>query len=106
MIKKRLYENNIDNEIEFKLKKEALERGKFKIESSNSFAILENCDNIEPNLTGQDVKIEPSSLGQNNEPSPAQTVASKDITNLLMGEAFPKSLIEQLTQQIAKILKK
>ena len=36
---------------------------------------------------------------------PSQTVAGKDISNPFMGEAFPKSLLIQLTQQIAEILK-
>ena len=50
--------------------------------------------------------LDPSSLGQINEPSPAQIVAGKDTPNLFMGEAFPKSLLVQLTQQVAEILKK
>ena len=50
--------------------------------------------------------IKLSSLGQFNELSPAQTVVGKDISNPFMGEAFPKSLLIQLTQQVAKILKK
>ena len=45
-------------------------------------------------------------MGQINEPSPAQTVASKDMPNPFMGEAFSKSLLVPLTQQVAEILKK
>ena len=86
------------------MKNISLERKKFKKE--NSFAILENLDDIELNLTSQYVTIEPSSLGQINEPSPTQTVAGKYISNPLMGEAFTKSLIKKLTQQIVEVLKK
>ena len=57
-------------------------------------------------MTNQYITIEPSSFGQINEPNPTQTVAGKDISNLLIGEAFQKTLIEQLTQQIAEVLKK
>ena len=57
-------------------------------------------------MISQNVKTESSSLGQNNEPNPAQTVVGKDISNPLMGGAFPKSLIEHLSQQIVEILKK
>ena len=59
---------------------------------------------LEPSSLGQ--FNEPSSLGQFKEPSPAQTVTSKDTTNPFMGEVFPKSLLVQLTQQVAEILKK
>ena len=45
-------------------------------------------------------------MGQNNEPSPAQMVDGKDISNPFMDEAFLKSLLVQLTQQVAEILKK
>ena len=103
---KKLYETKIDDEIELISNKAALEKKKFKIENINSFALLENFDNTKLNLTRQNVKIEPNSLGQNNEPSTTQTVTSKDISNPLMGKAFPKSLTEKLTQQIAEILKK
>ena len=94
---KRLYETKVDNEIELRYKNEALEKNKFKLEHPNSFAILENQQDMELNLTSQNVKTEPSSLGQINEPSPAQTVASKDISNSLMGEVFPKNMLFQLT---------
>ena len=103
---KMLYETKIDNEIELNSKKAPLERKKFKIETLNSFDLLKDLDNTELNLISQNVKIEPSSLGQNNEPNPAQTVVGKDISNSLMGGAFSKSLIEHLSQQIAEILKK
>ena len=33
-------------------------------------------------------------------------MAGKDISNSFMGETFPKSLLIQLTQQVAEILKK
>ena len=94
---KRLYETKVDNEIDLRYKNEALERNKFKLEHPNSFAILENQQDMELNLTSQHVKTEPSSLGQINEPSPTQTVASKDISNPLIGEVFPKNLLFQLT---------
>ena len=102
---KKLYEDKIKNEIDVKLKNAAFERKKFKIEHTNIFLNLENQHD-----TGFDIKIEPgpfdqfkellkpSLLGQFNEPSPAQTVASKDTTNPFMGEVFPKSLLVQLTQ--------
>ena len=62
---------------------------------------------IEPSSLGQLKEIiEPSSLGQFDEPSPAQTVVGKDMSNPFMGEVFPKSLLVQLTQQVAEILKK
>ena len=67
------------------------------------------CHNVKVELSslGQFKElIEPSSLGQFNEPSPDQTVAGKDISNPFMGEAFSKSLLIQLTQEVAKILKK
>ena len=57
-------------------------------------------------MTCHNVKVEPSSLGQINEPSTAQMVASKDISNPFMGEAFPKSLLIHLTQQVYEILTK
>ena len=41
-IMKRLYETKVDNEIELRTKNEALERNKYKLEHSNSFAILES----------------------------------------------------------------
>ena len=79
----------------------------------NKFATLENHLDmrpdikVEPNPLGQFKDLlEPNSLGQINEPSPAQTVASKDMPNPFMGEAFSKSLLVQLTQQVAEILKK
>ena len=90
-----------------------MKRKKFKIEHTNNFSILENQHDvgsdikIEPSPLGQfNELLKPSSLGQFNEPSPTQTVAGKDITNPFMGEAFPKSLIVQLTQQVVEILKK
>ena len=49
--------------------------------------------------------LEPNSLSQFNKPSPAQMVAGKDTTNPFMGEVFPISLLVQLTQQVAEILK-
>ena len=62
---------------------------------------------IEPSSLGQFKElIEPSSLGQFNEPSLAQTVAGKDISNPFMGEDFPKSLLIHLTQQVDEILEK
>ena len=79
----------------------------------NKFSTLENHPDIGPNIKVEPSPLgqfkdllEPSSLGQINEPSPAQTVAGKDTTNPFMGEAFPKSLLVQLTQQVAEILKK
>ena len=116
LIIKNLYEDKIENEIDIKLKNTALERKKFKIEHTNNFehinnfSVLENQPeniNIEPSPIEQFINsLEPSSLGINNEPSPAQTVAGKDTPNPFMGEAFPKSLLVQLTQQVAEILKK
>ena len=41
-IMKKLYEDNIDNEIEIKLKITVYERKKFKLEHPNNFSILEN----------------------------------------------------------------
>ena len=81
------------------MKNAASERKKFKLEHPNNF-------DTESDLTCHNVKIKPSSLGQYDEPSPAQTVAGKDISNLFMGEAFPKSLLLQPTQQVVEILKK
>ena len=79
----------------------------------NKFSTLENHPEIghdikaEPSSLGQFKDLlEPSSLGQINEPSPAQMVASKHTLNPFMGEASPKSLLVQLTQQVAEILKK
>ena len=79
----------------------------------NNFSNLENQHDtgfdvkIEPSPLGQFKELlEPSSLGQFNEPSPAQTVAGKDTTNPFMGKVFPNSLLVQLTQQVAEILKK
>ena len=45
-------------------------------------------------------------MGQINEPSPAQMVTGKDTSNPFMGEAFRKSLLVQLTQQVVEIRKK
>ena len=66
----------------------------------NKFSTLENHPEIgpdikvEPSPLGQFKDLlEPSSFGQINEPSPAQTVAGKDTPNPFMGEAFPKSLL-------------
>ena len=91
------------------MKNAALERKKFKIEHINKFPVLENHPDdikIEPSPLEQFKDLlEPSSLGINNEPSPTQTIAGKDTLNLFMGEAFPKSLLVQLTQQVAEILK-
>ena len=42
---KSLYETKVDNETRLILKKEALEKKNFKIETLNSFALLENFDN-------------------------------------------------------------
>ena len=110
---KKLYEDKIENEIYIKLKNIAFERKKFKIEHTNNFSNLENQHDtssdikIEPSPLGQFKELlEPSSLSQFNEPNPTQTVAIKDTTNPFMGEVFPKSLLVQLTQQVAKILKK
>ena len=109
----------IENEIDKKLKNTAFERNKFKIkhtnnfEHMNKFSTLENHPDIgpdikvEPSLLSQFKELlEPSLLDQINEHSPAQTVASKDTQNLFMGEAFPKSLLVQLIQYVAEILKK
>ena len=111
LIIKKLYEDKIENEIDIKLKNTALERKKFKIEHTNNFehinkfSALENQPEdikIEPSPLEQFINLlEPSSLGINNEPSPAQTVAGKDTSNPFMDEAFPKSLLVQLTQQVA-----
>ena len=57
-------------------------------------------------MTCHNVKIEASSFGQCDEPTLAQTVAGKNISNPFMGEAFQKSLLLQLTQLVAEILKK
>ena len=96
-----------------KLKSTSFERNKFKIEHTNYFSNLENQHDV-----GLDIKIEPSpldqfkellepsSLGQINEPSPVQTKADKSTSNPFMGKVFPKSLIVQLTQQMTEILKK
>ena len=81
------------------MKNTASERKKFKLEHPNNF-------DTESDLTCHNVKIEPSSLGQFNEPSPAKTVADRDISNLFMSETFPNSLLIQLTQQVAEIFKK
>ena len=98
----------IENEIDIKLKNTALERKKFKIEHTNNFEHINKFSALENQP--DDIKIEsspleqfidllePSSLGINNEPSPAQTVVGKDKPNPFMGEAFPKSLLVQLTQ--------
>ena len=88
---KKLYEDKIDNEIEIKLKNTTSESKKFKLEHPNNFAFLENQQDTESYLTCHNVKVQPRSLGQINEPSLAQTVAGKDISNLFMGEAFPKA---------------
>ena len=95
---KKLYEDKIENEIDIKLKNTSFERKKFKIEHTNYFSNLENQHDadikIEPSPLGRFKELlEPSSLGQINEPSPTQTIAGKDTSNLFMGEAFPKSLI-------------
>ena len=116
---KKLYEDKIENEIDKKLKNTAFKRKKFKIEHTNNFehmnkfSTLENHHDIgpdnkvEPNPLGQFKDLlEHSSLGQINEPSLAQTVVGKGTPNPFMGEAFPKSLLVQLTQQVAEILHK
>ena len=66
----------------------------------NKFSTLENHPNIRPDIKVEPSPLgqfkdllEPSSLGQINEPSPAQTVAGKDTQNPFMGEIFPKSLL-------------
>ena len=92
-IMKKLYEDKIDNEIEIKLKNTTSEMKKFKLEHPNNF-------DTKSDLTCHNVKIESSSLGQFDEPSPSQTVAGKDTSNSFMGEAFPKSLLLQITQQV------
>ena len=78
--------------------------------TSINFSALENQPEdikIEPGPLEQFINLlEPSSLGINNEPSPAQTVAGKDTSNPFMGEAFPKILLVQLIQQVAEIFKK
>ena len=98
------------------MKNTALERKKFKIEHTNNFehfnkfSVLENHPDdikIEPSPLEQFIDLlEPSSLGQNNEPSSIQTVAGNDTPNPFMGEAFLKNLLVQLTQQVDEILKK
>ena len=100
------------------MKNTTSERKKFKLEHPNNFSFLENQQDTEFNLTCHKVKVEPSSLGQIkelmepsslgqfNEPSPAQTVIDKDISNPFMGEVFPKSLLIQLTHYVVEILKK
>ena len=110
---KKLYEDKIENEIDIKLKNTAFERKKFKIEHTNYFSNLENQHDARPDIKIEPSPLcqfkellEPSSLGQINEPSPAQTVADKDTSSPFMGEAFPKSLLVQLTQQVSEILKK
>ena len=100
---KKLYEDKIDNEIEIKLKNTTFEMKKFKLEHLTIFYTKTDltCHNvkIEPSSLGQLKEIiEPSSLGQFDEPSPAQTVVGKDMSNPFMGEVFPKSLLLQLTQ--------
>ena len=79
----------------------------------NKFSTLENHLEIGPDIKVEPSPLvqfkyllEPSSLGQINEPSLAQTVVGKDTQNPFMGEAFLKSLLVQLTQQVAEILKK
>ena len=75
----------------------------------NKFSTLENHPDIKvvPCPLGQFKELlKSSSLDQINEPSPAQTVVGKDTPNPFMGEAFPKSLLVQLTQQVVEILKK
>ena len=119
LVMKKLYEDKIENEIDTKLKNTTFERKKFKIEHTNNFehmnkfSTLENHPEIGPKLKAEPSPLgqfkdllEPISLGQINEPSPAQTVATKDTPNPFMGETFPKSLLVQLTQQVAEILKK
>ena len=71
----------------------------------NKFSTLENHPDIgpdlkvEPNPLGKFKDLlEPSSLGQINEPSPTQIVAGKDTPTPFMGEAFPKSMLVHLTQ--------
>ena len=103
---KRLYETKVDNEIDLRSKNAELKRKKFKLEYPNGFAILENQQGTNLNLTSQNVKTEPSSLGQFNEPSPARTIDGKDTSNSLMGEVFPKNLLIQLIQRVVEILKK
>ncbi|MCR2848055.1 hypothetical protein, partial [Heyndrickxia coagulans] len=49
---------------------------------------------------------EPSSSSRVDEPSPAQMVAGKDLSNPLIGEAFPKSLIDHMQTQILETLRK
>ena len=80
------------------MKNVASKRNKFKLEHPNNF-------DTESDLTCHNVKIEPSSLGQCDEPGPAQTVDGKDISNSFMGETFLESLLLQLTQQVVEILK-
>ena len=84
----------------------AFERKKFKIEHINNFEHMNKFSTLENHSDiGLDIKVEPSplgqfkdlldpsSLGQINEPSSAQTVAGKDTSNLFMGVTFPKSLL-------------
>ena len=92
LVMKKLYEDKIENEIDIKLKNTAFERNKLKIEHTNDFSNFENQHDF-----GSDIKIEhsplgqfkellePSSLGQFNEPSPAQTVAGKNTSNFVYG---------------------
>ena len=87
---KKLYEDKIENEIDIKLKNTAFERKKFKIEHTNNFSNLENQHDagldikIEPSPLGQFKELlEPSSLGQINKPSPAQTF-SKFIKRIMI----------------------
>ena len=53
---KRLYETMVDNETKLISKKAALEKKNFKTKNLNSFALLENFDITELNLTCQNVK--------------------------------------------------
>ena len=98
------------------MKNTTLEIKKFKIEHINNFEHINKFSALENHP--DDIKIEPSPLEQfidllefsslsiNNEHSPAQTVAGKDTPNPFIGEAFSKSLLVQLKQQVAEILKK
>ena len=92
------------------MKNAASERKKFELEHPNNFDTESDltCHNvkIKPSALGQFKElIEPNSLGQCDEPSPTQTVADKDILISFIDEVFPKSLLLQLTQQVAEILK-
>ena len=108
---KKLYEDKIKNEIDKKLKNTAFERKKFKMEHTNNLEHMNKFATLENHLDmGPDIKVEPSpldqfkdllepnSLGQINEPSPAQMIVGKDTSNPFMGEAFPKSRLVQLTK--------